>query len=345
MRTTLIGALLWVGAALAAPEESQPPPESPASKDASAAPCDLSAGSKLFDGIDNCPELEAAKLFCGRDCQSTNTYCFDIETGKLACGTALPQSLTGGATVVAKLVGREGWTEPYTFTVENVQSGDSLLNPSSVNKAAATGPILFKTYVASQRTVSTELSSKGVSIAIATKGVDTRYEIPLDHGLHFVELGVLFALVPQGSQTLLSTSVPGSGGDTQITSQSDWSIRPALAVTVFPFGRRNGVLSPFHRIQTARRVLADLLGIQVATDFDLTRPFTRTYLGVATEWVSGFELNAGVALVQGQFLPAGYREGTLVNGEVPTARTLFMGRFYFGVTLSTSLIDAVRAIK
>jgi hypothetical protein len=315
-------------------------------------PCLAESAKDYFPGLGGCDAFTAAKVFCEAQCRGdghAHTLCLNAETGQKACGTDLQPPLTGGTRIRVALVATKGWVGKYTLAVESVKSADSLFEPDGTALADEAPP--YKVVTSTNHTVSSDPSESAVRVHLVSDGqegkpVDVQLIYAIDHGLHFVELGVLIAVIPNGSRTLLTTPVPGSTGDFQVSFQQDLSIRPAFALNIFPFGRRNGSFSPFQLPVTCTRFWADFIGIQVAADFDFTRPFSRFFLGLVTEWISGASLNFGVAFVQGDFLPPGYQQGTFLGpNEVITPRVLFMVRPYLGITLTTALIDAIRDFK
>jgi hypothetical protein len=144
-----------------------------------------------------------------------------------------------------------------------------------------------------------------------------------------------------------ATTVPGTGGEKRPTVNSDTAVTPALALNVFPWGRRNGCVS----VGCGDEFRAgDLFGFQFAVDLDLKHAFDRFYGGLVLEPVSGFSLSLGVAAVKGEFVPQNYAAGMVVpSGETFTPDTKYTPRPYFGLTLTnevlTTITGAARAIR
>jgi hypothetical protein len=65
-------------------------------------------------------------------------------------------------------------------------------------------------------------------------------------------------------------------------------------------------------------------------------------MGLVFEPLSGLALGVGVALLQGQFLAPGMAEGMILPSAADLrTNTDYMLRPYFGLTLTTDILDAV----
>lgn len=180
------------------------------------------------------------------------------------------------------------------------------------------------------------------SVTITLQGAKRQdYVIPINHGKYYIEVGVLLPFVYNGSRKVTGAPIPGTGGDQTLTVKETWQITPALVLNVFPGGRSRGKITSFE-IGNVCRSLANLLGIQAGIDLDLSRPFDRFYVGGVFAPVTGLSLNAGLALLEGEFIPKNYRNGLLLpQGESFTPDIKFMPRFYFGLTATLDLLTTL----
>jgi hypothetical protein len=175
---------------------------------------------------------------------------------------------------------------------------------------------------------------------VARQPVDESYAVSVNHGQYYIEFGALFPIVVGGSRRIVQTPIPGTGGERRLTVDQDWSVNPAIVLNVFPGGRRRGVISSFQDCRPGT-TLGDLLGLQAGVDLDLGKPFDRIFLGGVIEPVAGLSFNAGMALVQQEYLPTGYAESMILpTSESFTPTLRYTPRFYFGATLTIDIINS-----
>ena len=90
--------------------------------------------------------------------------------------------------------------------------------------------------------------------------------------------------------------------------------------------------------------LGDMLGLQLAINPNLKSPQTSLFGGAFFEPVTGLSFNAGIVVLQGDYLRGGFTSGM----AAPTNRSdyvqqLPMARAYFGVTLGYELFHTTAA--
>ena len=166
--------------------------------------------------------------------------------------------------------------------------------------------------------------------------VQRHYEIFVDHGRYPLEASVLVPFVFRGRRSVVLTETSDGAGQ-RISIDQDWHITAALMVQYFPLGRQRGIVSSFEGCRT-RSCVENWLGVQVGLGIgDLFREW---YFGFVLEPVSGLAIGLGGAVLQGQFLAAGMAEGMILPSPTsPRVDTDYMVRPYFGVTLTTDILE------
>ena len=181
------------------------------------------------------------------------------------------------------------------------------------------------------------------------------HRVRIEHGLYYVDAGLLVPFVPRGKREVAATNRNGAqvvGVDEKL------HVTGALAINVFPGGRRKDALSPFEdlrcddrlpardwqkcRRRAVGRPFAELFGIQLAADFngDLTDQF---YFGAVFEPLTGLTLSTGLALIELDTLPKGVIEGQLVTSDADLeASSKHAPRWYGGFTLSYDLVRFIQ---
>lgn len=183
--------------------------------------------------------------------------------------------------------------------------------------------------------------STTVSYVPANGQAAKTWEIKIDHGRTYFTAGVMLPFVFNGMRTISTAPFAGTT-DSYIRVQEDWHITAALALTVYPFGRTNGLIAPFVQGRGAQRIL-DNLAVQLAVDFDLENPLDEWYFGLAIEPVNGIAIGGGAALLERDFLPGSLRPGMLVPADgLPAMDRRYMFAPYFSATLSLKVIDLLR---
>ena len=300
-------------------------------------------------------ELEG---ICKKSCVSPGAFCIEAATGLPLCNNTagiqtynLPSKLDPGDKIAAQVWGIDGIDNEGTASLSSTErvSRDSVLAPSGGVKLGAPGALSatdlhFVKLVEKEIAVSTSASVLSVAIAYrwtpkgATSPTSTHdYEITVDHGKYYLELGILFPFVINGTRTVTQAPVPGTGGEKRIRLSEDSAVTPALALNVFPGGRRNGRVTAFEPFRAW-----DLFGVQLGVDLNLKQPFERVYLGFVVEPIAGISLDAGLAMVKGDVIPRDYAEGMLVpSGEAFTPDRRYFPRPYFGLTLTNEILTAL----
>lgn len=300
-------------------------------------------------------ELEG---ICKKSCVSPGAFCIEAATGMPLCNNTagnqtynLPSKLAPGDKLAVQVWGIDGVDTEGTASLSSTEriSRDSVLAPSGAGKLGATTALTamelrFVKLVEKEIAVSTSANVQSVVIAYrwTPKGASAPtsshdYEITVDHGRYYLELGILVPFVINGTRTVTQSPVPGTGGEKRIRLNEDSAVTPALALNVFPGGRRNGRVTAFEPYRAW-----DLFGVQLGVDLNLKQPFERVYLGLVLEPIAGISLDAGLAMVKGDVIPQEYAEGMLVpSGDAFTPDRRYFPRPYFGLTLTNEILTAL----
>jgi hypothetical protein len=322
----------------------------------------IAAQNLAHDFVVNVPTLNAeVKKICNAHCSAPDFFCIEATTGSPFCrNTAgiqtydLPRKINGGDKITGQVwgpsgVGAEGTAD--LSSAERVSRNSPFAAGLSAGKAG--GPLgpnannlpSFVKLVEKSITVSTNANVQSVTIAYTWTPnaaspllpVQRDYVITVDQGKYFLEIGLLLPLVINGTRTVTPSLVPGTGGDRRIRITEDSVVTPALALNFFPAGRRNGRVTAFEPCRAG-----DLLGMQIAVDINLKEPFERIYGGFVFEPITGFSLDAGLAMVKGDVIPPEYAEAMLVpKGETFTPDRRYFPRPYFGLTLTNEIVTAI----
>ncbi len=292
------------------------------------------------------------KTFCLEKCQSPSSFCIDVETGRPFCdGVEVtdksfdePDRLREGQTWTIRVVGVPGGGAEIELKIGEIKTTDRLtrdgLKKEKAGIATVPGPEVLKEIA---YTVPSTPDVAAVEVLFSRKGektVSERYEVPVAHGKYYVDIGVLIPIVPDGRREIVQTLIPGTGGERRLSVREDWQVEAAVALNVFPCGRRRALWSAFQQI--SGDTVCDLFGLQVGVDLDFKNAFQRIYAGVTLEPVAGLGAGFGVAIVRGQFLPPGYADGMVIpRGETFTPQTEYMVRPYIGITLSTDILTSL----
>ncbi|CAN0563209.1 unnamed protein product, partial [Laminaria digitata] len=168
----------------------------------------------------------------------------------------------------------------------------------------------------------------------------------IDAGKYYFDVAVTVAFVPpgQGLTTIGQRNLPGTNTKA-VRVEDGWRQKVGLGLNIYPFGRRRNHISSFYDCKCLR-CIGDMIGIQVATDPDLTKlDRDSILLGLLIEPVSGFALTGGVGWFQTTQLAEPWRDGALLGSdETPATRTKRVAAGYFGVSVSTEIFEAARSI-
>lgn len=163
------------------------------------------------------------------------------------------------------------------------------------------------------------------------------YEIPVNRGRYYVDVGVMVAAVHQGERTYYEVNPLGAGNRT-IGLERDTLISTAVMIEAFPFGGRRR--SNFWFWKDSCPACA-LVGIQAGTG--VTAPGREWFFGGVLEPIAGIGVGAGLALVRGQYLPQGIDSDSVIPpGQHLETRELFMPRFYFSLSASLEVLESAR---
>jgi hypothetical protein len=313
---------------------------------------------KAKEAVKAAPDLQKdVAALCEASCHAPDAYCIDVETGDAFCRGDkhgpydLPSSIGVGTSLTVRVIGPEGSDGQIEIATNFVRSLDQLFSGAAKAdgvKAKQAGAEKKKLIVLKALTTQVPDETGLTSLRISYKrtfsdgrtAIASNRAVDVDHGKYYIEVGILAPIVYRGQRTVGTTKVPGTGGERSVTVTEDWAVKPALALNVFPAGRRRGLISSFQN--PGCRTFGDLLGLQAAVDLDFTKAFERMYFGAVIEPVAGLSANLGLALVRGQELPRGVAEGMLVpKGETVDPATKYMPRFYFGFTLTTDILNTV----
>jgi hypothetical protein len=299
---------------------------------------------------------EEVEELCKNSCAAERgAFCIDVETGEPFCrgelGAAyqLPKSIPLKSSLALRVMGPKDTEGAIELVTTFVHLSDTLTKEGSAKSASAPARyIQLKELVA---TVPDDSSIESLQISFkrtkpgSGEVIAKSYKVAIDRGKYYLEIGLLVPFVVNGSTVVGTTPLSGTGGEQRITVFNDSIVSPAVAVNLFPGGRRKGRVSSFDPWS-----FWDFVGLQAGVDIDLAHAFDRVYGGLALEPVAGISLNLGIAAIKSQLVPESYAEGMLLpKGETLTPRTEYLPRFYFGVTVTTdvqtTIVGAVQAAR
>jgi hypothetical protein len=163
---------------------------------------------------------------------------------------------------------------------------------------------------------------------------DTLVYVDIDHGKYYWDVGLVLAVVPEGQRSVTTGPAPGLPGTNLIVLDERASTLTAIGVNVYPWGHRRQAYS---FLEDGPR-LGDLLGLQLAFNTDLKQLTSTLFGGIVVEPVTGLSLNAGVVVLDGDFLKGGYAVGMAAPADRSDyVSTTPMMRFYFGATVGYEL--------
>jgi hypothetical protein len=173
------------------------------------------------------------------------------------------------------------------------------------------------------------------------------YELKVTRARYYFDVGVLVAFFPwsDGTYRASASAIPGTEVR-RVTVDKGADPRAAIALNVYPFGRRRGEISSLHGCGSASECIGETLGVQVGTNLNFDKIEREAfYLGLLFEPVGGFALNFGVAWLRTDRLQAGWGDGTLlVPGDEIAKATRLVPSGYFGFTISTEVFSTARTI-
>jgi hypothetical protein len=165
------------------------------------------------------------------------------------------------------------------------------------------------------------------------------FTISVDEGYHFLEAGLLVPLVLNGNRQIVGTVIPNTSLQA-LHVKEDLHVAFGIAFNIYPFAVANSY-SIFDRGVPWYEPLRGI-GFQGGTNIDFTsNSFSEWYIGLGYRLMKGASLSGGIAMLRGQFLPAGYVDGMLVPSSGIQQDTKYMFRPYVGVTLSTDILGTL----
>jgi hypothetical protein len=186
-----------------------------------------------------------------------------------------------------------------------------------------------------RRTTTGAAGGSGDNAPLDPETTDALVYITVSHGMYYFDVGLLEAIVPTGSRTVVLQQRAGLPGDEAIALVSKKARVTGIALNLYPWGHRRGRYSGFEPTMRA----LDTLGLQLAVNSDLKNWRDAMFAGVVFEPVAGVALSGGLAALNGDFLRKGYFEGMSV--AVPRSEyveTDTMLRFYFGIAVGYELL-------
>lgn len=325
----------------------------------------------------------AAEVSQRESCARQDVLCLD-DHGRGLLGDALPPQVPAGTPITVKALGCSTAGVSITLVDSVVRTVDRLgredilpkqdltgeADPKPPACASAANVVLLKS---AQFIVSSDVAVRQfvVGFSRVQKSEDGKTETlesveshstGVTHGRYYVDVGVLIPVVVGGDREVVLDDTDQDRVK-RLRVSSDVAVFPALMLHVFPGGREFGALSSFSggptcrpgkldlahcRAARHRRRAANSLGVQAGIELDFKK-FSRFYLGGLFEPVSGFSINAGVALTKQQYIRGGYYEGALVptptvvhaDGTPDLSRYIeqrWVPRFYLGITLSIDIL-------
>jgi hypothetical protein len=158
--------------------------------------------------------------------------------------------------------------------------------------------------------------------------------LQVDLGYSYYSVAFLVAATFDGNRRVLR----------DLSTVTDHAVDPGLALNVFPFGRQRGVLGYLRKCAVLRpgRCAANMIGLQLATDLDLTSPTEKIYGGVVFEPIAGLAVTGGVSLRKVEVVPAPGALPALdaMDRPFPSDRR-YVARGYVGITITLDLLDTI----
>ncbi|HKQ71840.1 MAG TPA: hypothetical protein VJT73_20995, partial [Polyangiaceae bacterium] len=171
-----------------------------------------------------------------------------------------------------------------------------------------------------------------------TPSVEKHYDLSIDNGRYYVEPALLVPFVYHGVRTI-DLAPTASGTERALGLRQDWLVTAAAMINVFPLGRQKGQLSSFRECRT-RYCMENWLGVQFGTG--LNAPLEDWYLGLVFEPISGLTLNAGGAMMKGEFLARGRAFGQLLPSSTAAFKhSDYMLRPYFGISFTLDILETL----
>jgi hypothetical protein len=175
------------------------------------------------------------------------------------------------------------------------------------------------------------------SAAGAKDGFTTSYEMNVDPGRYYVDLGVM---IPFTVDRSIQTVTDIASGQNRLAVKWNARIVPAFVINIYPGGRARGRVSS----GDGPNISANLWGIQAGTGLAFTnRPFGEFYLGGLLTPISGLSFSIGAALINEQVLRTGEVTGMLLRpGATYTPDTRYMLWPYVGFSATLDFLDVLR---
>lgn len=162
------------------------------------------------------------------------------------------------------------------------------------------------------------------------------FSLPATHGNYYWDIGVVFALAPNGTRRVESQQRPGIPGDSELTVASETAKLTGIALNLYPGGHRRGVYSGFE----SKARIWDTVGLQLAFNPNMEALSSTFFGGLIFEPVTGIALSGGIIFLPGERLKRGYTEGmstSAARSDYVKQDTLV--RCYFGATFGFELFN------
>jgi hypothetical protein len=292
--------------------------------------------------------------FSEHGCSSPLVLCLNREGGVLASDEA-PTKIDAGDVLAVKVFtpGETYSTDVFDVSFSQRKALDVPMEPSSpTQRNTPTGlsapdvaavALTMAKYVASEPIdESTDTFTVTFSRSEAGKPavkLVTVLKIPVHRGYSYYSVAFLVAVTPRGERQVHR--------DLSVTTNI--SIDPGFALNIFPGGRRRGVIGYFRTCGDEDilgwRCVADMVGVQVGADVDLTDPTDRLYAGLVVEPVAGLAFVGGVSLRQVAVVPPNADLPPVLdaNDVLPVAERRVV-RGYFGITMTLDLLDTISKV-
>lgn len=222
--------------------------------------------------------------------------------------------------VVRVLSNAPGDADAVTLTVSNVRRIDTLLpHQSSPQRdgSKAVPPSVIK-----QVKAVVADDSAYLEILCGPKDNPSRYRIPIQSRLHYVEFGLMLPFAYQREVTPQGAVLYG--------------MEPDLAFTITVF---LGARSDSDPLQPKVR---SWFGLMAGADLTNQVSDKRYYLGLDFSPVSGLALNAGLAILPWEYVPNPEQVPDVLTGDIePDQR--YRASFFFGARMTPEVFDTVKA--
>ncbi len=318
----------------------------------------------------------------GAGCTDDLTVCLD-DKGQLIGEDVVPARIEAGYKVTVTVIGAKKALDNRKLTIqlEDVERASRLLSDDLTPKEGDKQSQTLTCPATTDDTLPTTLSSEVFTVTKNTAVYQSAVKFEnkpekeddkaptyqhahrfwVDHGMQWVDGGLLVAFTLDGKQRVTARAIPGSQERT-LGLKKKTLISPVAALTVYPFGKRRGrfgavdldrcrkLATPSTRSgcrrRNYRRFFGELVGLQAGIDADITNLLDQFYFGGVVEIVNGLGFSVGAAVVEVEQIRKNLVLGQLVtsDADLKPAHNHKI-RLYMGVSVSIGIIKAIQSLQ